>query len=107
MTIKIPNKSQKQSAVKWPWKHLVILTRTWEVHSLTTNHKLLLTIWKFPKPSSRIESWGFRLQPYKPEVTYLPSKENSADYMSRHPVENHIASKEEKYNQEIPSFSGT
>lgn len=71
---------------------------------VVTDHKLLLTIWKRPKSPLRIERWGLRLQPYKLEITYRPGKDNPADYMSRHPAENPITSKEEDMAEKYLQF---
>ena len=56
--------------------------------TLTTDHKPLEVIYgnASSKPSARIERWVLRLQPYNFSVVYKPGKDNSADFLSRHPT---------------------
>lgn len=59
--------------------------------TLVTDHKALETIWNNPRSKlpARIEQWGLRLQPYNFRVEYRKGADNSADYISRHPVLTH------------------
>ena len=41
------------------------------------------------KPPARTERWQLRLAPYDFTVRYRPGKDNPADYVSRHPLDNH------------------
>lgn len=52
-------------AIVWGCEHFDIYLRGASHFQVITEHKLLTTIWKHPKPPLRIERWGLRLQPYK------------------------------------------
>ena len=56
--------------------------------ALITDHKPLEVIYgnASSKPSARIERWVLRLQPYNFSVVCKPGKDNSADFLSRHPT---------------------
>ena len=57
--------------------HVYLLGREFE---LVTDHKPLEVIYSLiSKPSTRIERWVLRLQPYHFTVTYKPGKENIGD----------------------------
>ena len=57
--------------------------------TLVTDHKPLKVIYdnKKAKSSARTERWVLRLQPYSFKVVYRPGATNSADYLSRHPIQ--------------------
>ena len=51
---------------------------------LVTDHEALKVIYsRKSKPSARIERWVLRLQPYNYDVSYVPSRKNIADALSR------------------------
>ena len=56
---------------------------------ISTDHKALEAIYNNPQSKSpaRIERWMLRLQPYNFRVIFKKGDSNSADYMSRHPVD--------------------
>jgi hypothetical protein len=91
-------------AIIWACEHFDMYLRGAPHFRVVTDHKPLLSIWKRPKPPLRIERWGLKLQPYKLEITYRPGKDNPADYMSRHPVESHDASREEDMAEKYQHF---
>ena len=73
--------------------------------TVVTDHKPLEHIWQKPHPPLRIARWALRLQPYKLTVVYRPGKDNPADYMSRHPVNQNVeSSREEKIAEEYVDF---
>ena len=75
-------------AVVWGCEHYDMYVRGSPHFTVITDHKALENIWQKERPPLRIERWSLRLQPYKFTIKYRPGKDNPADYMSRHPVEN-------------------
>ena len=75
---------------------------------IITDHKALTYIWKKPRPPLRIERWGLCLQPYCCTIVYRPGKNNTADYMSRHPMATtHSQPRTQKMVEEYVSFIAT
>ena len=74
-------------AVVWvcEYFHLYAYGKSITVHR---DHNALVTIYGKPKskPSTRIERWALRLQPYQVTVAYRKGEENPANYISRHPA---------------------
>lgn len=58
--------------------------------ALVTDHKPLVHIFNNPKakPTALLERWNLRLQSYNFTIHYEPGKNKSADYISRHPLQN-------------------
>ena len=75
-------------AVVWGCEHYDMYVRGSPHFTVITDHKALENIWQKERPPLRIERWSLRLQPYKFTIKYRPGKDNPADYMSRHPIEN-------------------
>jgi len=56
--------------------------------TLITDHKPLIVLLgqRNVKLSARMERWRLRLEPYAYRIIYRPGKDNPADWMSRHPI---------------------
>ena len=54
-----------------------------------TDHKPLVAVFngKHKAPNARLERWLLSFQPYPFEVTHIPGRTNSADGLSRLPLE--------------------
>ena len=67
--------------------HLYLCGAPFVIHS---DHKPLQYLFNNPlsKPPARTERWQLRLTPYDFTVRHRPGKDNPADYMSRHPLDN-------------------
>ena len=73
--------------------------------TVVTDHRPLLTIWDKPSPPTSIARWALRLQPYAITMQYTTGKDNSADYMSRHPSnKNIVSSRQEKMAEQYANF---
>ena len=72
--------------------------------TFVTDHKPLEIIYGSPssKTSARIERWVLCLLPYQFKIRYKPEKENSADYLSRHPTDK--PSEETELTEEYINF---
>lgn len=74
---------------------------------VVTDHKPLLHMYGNPnsKLPMRIERWSLRLQPYDIVLRYRRGKENPADYLSRHPLEDvEATSREQQIAEEYINF---
>ena len=75
-------------AVKWTCDkfHLYVCGREFEIH---TDHKALIQVYggQAKPPNSRLERWLLTLQQYSFKIKYIPGCQNSADSLSRLPVE--------------------
>ena len=72
-------------AVVWACEHLHIYLYGTNF-KIFTDHRPLLSLftrWQ-SKPSTRLQGWSLRLQPYKFELCFKPGKNYPADYLSRH-----------------------
>lgn len=91
-------------AIVWACEHFDMYIRGAPNVNVITDHKPLERIWQKPKPPLRIERWGLRLQPYKLKITYRPGSENPADFMSRHPSDNPVKSREQSIAEQYVRF---
>lgn len=73
-------------AVVWACEHFHVYVMGSDF-TVVTDHKPLLGIWDKINPPTRIARWALRLTPYTFKLIYKAGKDNPADYMSRHPVE--------------------
>ena len=93
-------------SVIWACEHFDVFIRGSKV-AITTDHRALLTIWNKPNPPARIARWALRLQPYQIEMKYTPGKNNPADYLSRHPTQECLSSREEIIAENFVNFLAT
>ncbi|KAK7111487.1 hypothetical protein V1264_011109 [Littorina saxatilis] len=88
-------------AITWACEyfHIYLFGATFTVY---TDHKPLVSMFNNPRAqlSARVERWVLRTQPYEMTVQYRPGFDNPADYLSRHPVQQHPSSREEKIAEE-------
>lgn len=91
-------------AVVWACEHYNVYINGAPV-TIVTDHQPLLGIWNKPKQTSlRIARWGLRLQPYCITLKYKPGKENPADFMSRHPVNQNETNRASRVAEDYVNF---
>ena len=91
-------------AIVWACEHFDMYIRGAPLVRIITDHKPLERIWLKPKPPLRIERWGLRLLPYKLKIIYKPGKDNPADFMSRHPAEIPVKSRQQSVAEQYVKF---
>ena len=98
------SQTEREALVVWSCEHFNVYI-SGVLFTVVTDHRPLLFTWDKPSPPTRIARWALRLQPYAITMQYTTGKDNSADYMSRHPSnKNIVSSRQEKMAEQYVNF---
>ena len=92
-------------AITWACEHFHIYIFG-APFTVFTDHKPLTSIFNNTRSqlSARIERWVLRTQTYDMTVIYIPSHDNPADYLSRHPTHQPPSDREQKIAEEYINY---